>query len=78
LFQFKVCHVEDTNHVYVNVLSHQDLRRQRSVEYDKFSQLDMDLQLFYSNVRNQREITNKFDEGDMFAFKDITNNLFKR
>ena len=78
LLKFRVCHVDDTNHCFINLLSLQDLRREKTTDYDKFSSFDMELQMFFSNVKNIRRVNNKFDKNDLFAFKDITSSIYKR
>lgn len=40
--------------------------------------MDLELQLYYSNASNVKEISTKFEKNDMYAFKDISNNLYKR
>ncbi len=54
------------------------MKREKTIDYDRFAKLDMEIQLYYSNPENIIEITDKFEKNDLYAFKDITNSIFKR
>ncbi|CAF0769025.1 unnamed protein product [Brachionus calyciflorus] len=75
--RFKISFVRDTNNFFVNILSHQGLNRENEVVYDRFKNLDLDLQLYFSNANNVKYPT-KFRESEMYAFKDTTTSIFKR
>lgn len=74
---FKVAHVADTNHFFVHLLSHQDLKRETLTEYNKFMKFDADLQFYFSNPDNIKDLTN-FKQNEIYAFKDIESSIFKR
>lgn len=76
--KFKVMHVEDTNHIFINIHSHQDLKREITTDYDHFLNFDIELQSYYSNQYHIVYNTDSFNISELYAFKDITNGLFKR
>ena len=51
------------------------------LQYKKFNEFDLDLQMFFSNPNNiiyLAEHNMSFTEDDMFAFKDRSTSIFKR
>jgi superfamily II DNA/RNA helicase len=75
--RFKVSHVEDANHCFVNLLEHQDLAREKRVEYSTYLNFDMELQLYFSNRANIQYVES-FKKGDLYAIKDTSTSIFKR
>lgn len=67
--KFKVAHVEDTNHIFINILSHQDLKREKTTDYDKFLNFDLELQAYFSNIDNVVANTDTFDINSLYAYK---------
>jgi superfamily II DNA/RNA helicase len=75
--KFKVAHVVDTNHCYIHLLGHQDLRLENTIEYNKFINFDAELQFYFSNPDNITDL-NSFKEHEIYAYKDIDTSIFKR
>ena len=71
-------HVVDSNHCYINILSHQNLRRSITTDCDKFLNFDIELQMFFANPANIKFVDDTINIQDTFAFKDIETSIYKR
>lgn len=75
--RFKISFVLDTNIMFVNILSCQSLNREEEIVFDKFKNLDLEMQLYFSDPESVRYVS-KFREDEMYAYKDTTTSIFKR
>ena len=64
--------LKDTNHIFINILSHQDLKREKTTDLDSFLNFDLELQMYFSNsdnvvynVKNKQKLISKI----VFSFK---------
>ncbi|RNA14464.1 ATP-dependent RNA helicase TDRD12 isoform X1, partial [Brachionus plicatilis] len=75
--RFKISFIKDTNHFFGNIISHQDFNEENNVCYDQFKELDLTIQLYFSDTNNIKYLS-KFKEDELYAFKDTSTSVFKR
>ena len=75
--KFKISFVKDTNHFFANILSYKNLNDDNEVPCDRFKELDLSIQLYFSDTNNIKFMS-KFKQDELYAFKDTSSSVFKR
>ena len=58
-------------HLLTNQLENED------IDYDLFSKLDLEMQLYYANSQNRNSLS-RINKKKLYAFKDVETTIFKR
>lgn len=75
--KFKISFIKDTNHFFANILSYRNLNDDSEVSCDRFKELDLSIQLYFSDINNIK-FMRKFKQDELYAFKDTNTSVFKR